>query len=251
MRSLLFTIVAVTLTAGPAAAQEKKIVVRWFGQSYFQVVSTAGTRIVFDPHAITSYPRAVVPADLVLISHPHQDHNQIDVIENKERAKVQVGVKQMGRKQEWNVVDEKFKDVTVRSVPLFHDKSQGMERGKNSAFVLEIDGLKFVHLGDLGHELTDGQLRAIGPVDVLFIPVGGTYTINGSDAKKVVEQLKPKRYIFPMHYGTKDFDDLVGPDEFLDEQKNVQQVKTNEVQIDPSAKPDKPIIVIMGWKKPE
>jgi L-ascorbate metabolism protein UlaG (beta-lactamase superfamily) len=251
MRAFAFALAAIALTASSASAQDKKIVVRWFGQSYFQVVSTAGTRIVFDPHSIVSYPRAVTPADLVLITHPHQDHNQIDVIENKERAKVLVGVKQMGRKQEWNLIDEKFKDLTVRSVPLFHDKAQGMERGKNSAFVVEIDGLKFVHLGDLGHELTDAQIRAIGPLDVLFIPVGGTYTINGGDAKKVVAQLKPKRYIFPMHYGTKDFDELVGPEEFLDEQKNIQQIKTNEVQIDPNAKPEQPIIVIMGWKKPE
>ena len=136
-------------------------------------------------------------------------------------------------------------------MPLFHDRSQGLERGKNSAFVVEIDGLKFVHLGDLGHELNEAQLKAIGPVDVLFIPVGGTYTINGSDAKKVVAQLKPKRYIFPMHYGTKDFDDLVGPEEFLDEQTNVQKVKTNEVQIDVDAKPERPMIVIMGYKKAE
>jgi L-ascorbate metabolism protein UlaG (beta-lactamase superfamily) len=251
MRKLAIVLAAALLVAGPACAQGKKIVVRWFGQSYFQIVSTAGTRIVIDPHAIMSYPRAVVPADLVLITHPHQDHNQIDMIENKERAKVLVGVKGDARKQEWNLVDEKFKDVTVRSVPLYHDKSRGLERGKNSAFVVDIDGLHFVHLGDLGHELTESQLKAIGPVDVLFIPVGGTYTINGGDAKKVVEQLKPKRYIFPMHYGTKDFDELVGPEEFLDEQQNIQRVKTNEVQIDLDTKPEQPIIVIMGWKKPE
>ncbi|MFL5338601.1 MAG: MBL fold metallo-hydrolase [Gemmataceae bacterium] len=251
MYRLNIALAVICLTAGPVAAQGKKIVVRWFGQSYFQIVTTAGTRIVTDPHAITAYPRAVTAADLVLITHPHQDHNQIDVIENKERAKILVGVKGDARKQEWNLVNEKFKDVTVRSVPLYHDKSQGLERGKNSAFVMEFDGLHFVHLGDLGHELTDSQIKAIGPVDVLFIPVGGTYTINGSDAKKVVEQLKPTRYIFPMHYGTKDFTDLVGPEEFLDEQTNVKNFKTNEIQIDVDAKPERPQIVIMGYKKPE
>src|SRR5262245_64922765 len=130
MRHLVLALAAAGLVAGPAAAQGKKLTIRWFGQSYFQVVSTTGTRIVFDPHYIMAYPRAMTSADLVLITHPHQDHNQLDVIENKERAKVLVGVKGEGRKQEWNVVDEKFKDVTVRSVPLYHDKSQGMERGK-------------------------------------------------------------------------------------------------------------------------
>ena len=81
-----------------------------------------------------------------------------------------------------------------------------MQRGKVGVFIIEVDGWKIVHLGDLGHLLTPSQLKRIGPVDVLMIPVGGIYTLNGSEAKKVVEQLKPKEYIFPMHYGTKVFD---------------------------------------------
>jgi L-ascorbate metabolism protein UlaG (beta-lactamase superfamily) len=86
-----------------------------------------------------------------------------------------------------------------------------------------------------------------------MIPVGGTYTINGTDAKQVVARLKPRRLILPMHYGTKDFDELLGPEEFLDEQTNVKkQLNSNEIQIDPAAPPpEQPTIVIMGWRKPE
>ena len=92
-----------------------------------------------------------------------------------------------------------------------------MVRGRNGIWVIEMDGLHIVHLGDLGHMLTDEQLKEIGPVDVLMIPVGGIYTLNGTDAKKVIEQLKPKRYIIPMHYGIpKVFEDLLPLDEFLD-----------------------------------
>jgi L-ascorbate metabolism protein UlaG (beta-lactamase superfamily) len=251
MRRLFLATITVFMLAGSVRAEDRKLTIRWFGQSYFQVVTSAGTRIVIDPHLIMAYPRAINPADLVLITHPHQDHNQIDAIENKERAKVIVGIKVEGRKQEWNPVDEKFRDVHVRTVPLYHDKVQGMERGKNSAFLIEADGLKIVHLGDLGHDLTDAQIKALGAVDILMIPVGGTYTINGSDAKKVVEQLRPRRFILPMHYGTPVFDDLVGPDEFLDEQNNVdKRLTTNEILVNVDAPPPKaPTIVLLSWKK--
>lgn len=250
MRRLVLAAFISILAAAPALA-EKKVTVRWFGQSYFQVTASDGTRIVFDPHLIVSYPRAVVPADLVLISHPHQDHSQLEAIENREKAKVIVGMKKEGTKFTWNDVDEKFRDVKITSVPLYHDKMMGLQRGKNSAFVVEFDGLRFVHLGDLGHELTDAQIKAIGPVDVLMIPIGGIYTINGEEAKKVVAQLKPRRYILPMHYGTKDFDELVGPEEFLDEMKNVvKKPETNEFVIDADAKPPaQPIVLMLGWKK--
>jgi L-ascorbate metabolism protein UlaG (beta-lactamase superfamily) len=254
MYRLIFACVLGLIGPGMAAADGKKVTIRWFGQSYFQITTSAGTRIVLDPHAIKEYPRAIVPADLVLISHPHQDHNQVDVIENRERAKILVGVKGDVRKQEWNLIDEKFKDVKVTSVPLFHDKARGMERGKNSGFVLEFDGLRLAHLGDLGHELSDDQIKSIGHVDILMLPVGGIYTINGTDAKKVVQQLRPKRYILPMHYGTKDFDQLLGPEEFLDEQKLKveKQLTRNELIVDAGAKPPtEPVIVLLGWKKPE
>ena len=116
-----------------------------------------------------------------------------------------------------------------------------------------MDGLHIVHLGDLGHFLSDEQIKQIGPVDVLMIPVGGIYTLNGSDAKKVIEQLKPKRYILPMHYGTKVFDDLLPLDEFLDGQKPTLIKNfdtTNELTIDPTAAPPRePLIAILHWEK--
>ena len=253
MRSVLFALAVLLLSSASASANDKRITIRWFGQSYFQIVSSAGTKIIIDPHLIEAYPRAINPADLVLITHNHMDHNQIEAIENKERAKIIVGCKGAGRKQEWNAVDEQFKDVHVRTVGLYHDKSQGMERGKNSAFIIDVDGLHIVHLGDVGHILTEALIKAIGPVDILMIPVGGSYTINGSDAKKIVEQLHPTRLILPMHYGTKVFQDLVGSEEFLDEQQNVDKLlATNELTVPVEAKPAAaPKIVLLGWKKGE
>jgi L-ascorbate metabolism protein UlaG (beta-lactamase superfamily) len=126
-----------------------------------------------------------------------------------------------------------------------------MERGKNTIFVVEADGLRIVHLGDLGHLLTKDQIDKIGAVDVLMIPVGGVYTINGSEARKVIDQLKPKMYVIPMHYGTKVFDDVLPLDEFLEDQKkeNVKRMEsTNELVIKTDFKPKEPQVVILGWK---
>jgi L-ascorbate metabolism protein UlaG (beta-lactamase superfamily) len=258
MRRLLFAALALTAFAAPASAQAKKTVqVRWFGHSYFMLITTAGTRIAFDPHAISAYGIPPQSPDILLISHPHNDHNRREVLANAESKDLKVfqGVVPKGRMGEWAKIDEKVKDVRVRTVPTYHDEEEGAKRGKNSAFVVEADGLVFCHLGDLGHVLTDEQVKAIGPVDVLMIPVGGIYTINGETAKKVVAQLKPRLYILPMHYGTKVYEDVQPPDEFLDGQKKVSNRSgsgkdegTNLLEFPADLKVDQPTVVLLGWK---
>jgi L-ascorbate metabolism protein UlaG (beta-lactamase superfamily) len=247
------------LAFAQAPAQDKDnkhLLIRWHGQSFFEVVSTKGTRIVLDPHAIEAYGRKLVLADIVLISHFHDDHTQTSVVENVKKAKVIAGLKEerIGdvRRVEWNNVDEKINDVRIRSLGTYHDAVNGMQRGLNSAFIIDVDGLRIVHLGDLGHTLTNAQVRKIGEVDILMIPVGGVYTLNGLDAAKVVEQLKPKRYILPMHYGTSVYDYLVKPDYFLNEFDREQIKKyrpgENELQVDPKAPvPEKPIIPMLHY----
>jgi L-ascorbate metabolism protein UlaG (beta-lactamase superfamily) len=236
---------AVVAAADPA----QKLTIRWHGQSFFEIESSKGTRVVIDPHAIEAYGRISVAADLVLISHLHNDHTQIGVIKNAPKARILFGLKAEGNKTTWNPIDETFRDVHVRSVGVYHDNSGGMERGKNTVFIVEADGLRLVHLGDLGHLLSDRQAKSIGPVDVLMIPVGGVYTINGSDAKKVVDQLKPRQFIIPMHYGTTVYDELLPADEFLDEQKSVKKYGTNKLVVETDFKPAEPVIAVLDWKK--
>ena len=251
MKRFTLSLLAGFLIAGfSTAADAKKLVVRWHGQSFFDLQTSKGTRIVFDPHAIDVYGRQLVSADLVLISHFHNDHTQVGVLENQGKFKVIQGLKQEGKKTEWNLIDEKFRDVHIRTVGTYHDDAQGMEKGKNAIFIVEVDGLRIVHLGDLGHLLTKEQVKEIGPVDVLMIPVGGVYTLNGADAKEVVAQLKPKKYILPMHYGTKVFDDVLPVDEFLEEQKpeNIKKLDSNKLEIDANFKPAEPVIVLLDWK---
>lgn len=255
------SLVAVLLLAVPApAADGKATKIIWHGQSFFEIVSKDGTRVVLDPHAIEAFGRQTVEkADLVLCSHNHNDHTQLDVVGNikdlQKENRVFVGTKGDGKKQEWVKFSGKYKDVTYRNVPTFHDDVEGMRRGKNSVIVLEVDGLRIVHLGDLGHPLDDKQIEKIGEVDVLLVPIGGVYTLAGFHAKDVVAQLKPKRYILPMHYGVPGYDELLTLEKslFLDK-VDPSVVKrypmTNELDVDSSqAPPKEPIIVLLNWEK--
>ncbi|MGL6095207.1 MAG: MBL fold metallo-hydrolase, partial [Fimbriiglobus sp.] len=146
------------ISAAPAVAQDgKPATLRWYGQSFFQLETAAGRRVVFDPHEIPEFGRPIVKADVILCSHLHDDHTQVGVIENAKAARVFFGLKEnkKGRPAEWNPVDEKVGPVRVRTVGLYHDATDGMQRGKNAAWVVEADGIVYCHLGDIGHELTD------------------------------------------------------------------------------------------------
>jgi L-ascorbate metabolism protein UlaG (beta-lactamase superfamily) len=230
------------------------VTIRWHGQSFFEVISSKGTRIVLDPHAIEAYGRKSVKADLVLMTHTHNDHTMTSVVENLKSAKQINAIKEdreMGRVvQEWNLVNEQFKDVHIQTMGTYHDNSTGMQRGKNGVWIIDVDGLRIVHLGDLGHQLNDAQIEKLGKVDILMIPIGGVYTINGLTAAKVVNQIKPRRMVLPMHYGTDVYMDLLDATYFLGEQKreHIKRATTNEVRIDPAAPvPEAPVIQMLKW----
>ncbi len=241
--------------------KEQSVKVRWLGQSYFQIESAEGRKIVIDPHAIPAFGRQTVAADLILISHPHDDHALIEIIEPPAGAKkfndgdiLRGVIETKTGKQEWKVIDEKRGNIRMRTVATYHDTMNGMQRGKNSIWIIEMNGLVLCHLGDLGHELSAEQVKAIGKVDVLMIPIGGIYTINGEQAQAVMKQIKPRLYVLPMHYGVPGYDELAGPEEFLDGVKKDDIKKTpltNELVIPVDTKLDAPKIVLLGWKKPE
>src|SRR5258707_6600751 len=177
--------------AGRALAAGSSIVgkLTWFGQSCFLLETTAGTRILMDPFSKgLGYPLPPgIKADAVTISHEHPDHNNLALLANK--PKVLRGL--TADKKGWTKIDEKVKEVSVRSIPVYHDGNRGADRGLDTAFLFEVAGMRILHLGDLGHLLTDDQLSAIGAVDVVLIPVGGTFTLDAHDASRVVDQLHP------------------------------------------------------------
>lgn len=175
----------------------------WLGHACFLIALSDGKKVITDPFdRKLGYPEPVLDADIVTVSHQHFDHNAVEVISGKPDV-----VKQEGR--------HAFGDVTITGIPSYHDSSKGSQRGRNIIFVIEADGLKVCHLGDLGHVLEKGQEEKIGAVDVLLIPVGGFYTIGAAEAVKVVHQLNPK-YVVPMHYKTGYIDfPITSADEFL------------------------------------
>ena len=248
--SLIFLSILV-IGAGNAFSGDdawKPIKVRYYGNSFFVIESNKGVRICFDPHMITEYGRPPddLKADVVLISHNHVDHTRVDALANwhdkddAKKPKIIRGLKGTGLRADWAAVDEKIGGVKIRSVGLYHDDMEGLRSGKVSAFIVEMDGWRICHLGDLGHMLSPAQLKAIGEVDVLMIPVGGIYTINGSEAKKVMAQIKPKQYVFPMHYGTKLFDDLLPVNEFLEGQKKERVAESDDNQLTLNRDPARP-----------
>ena len=197
LRSLLLAAVLALLApvAARAAGTPPVGKLTWLGQACFVLETAAGTRVVMDPipkglgYELPSNLRA----DLVTISHEHADHNNVALVAGKPRVIRGLTSDRKG----WTRVDEKVKDVSVRAVAVYHDDKRGAVRGLNTVFIFEVGGLRIAHLGDLGNTLTDEQLAAIGLVDVLLIPVGGTFTIDGRQATRVVEQLRPRVMVVP------------------------------------------------------
>ncbi len=266
MRNLCLGLAAFVLGLPALAAQEKSFAVRWYGQSFFTVTTPSGKTIAFDPHVMREFERKdPVAADFVCVSHPHNDHDRVEegIVDGKDDKKVKVfqGLKiekdKPTKPPEWNKIDEKTKvgdgTIRIRAFGCYHDEMSGLKRGKNSAFIVEADGLTFCHLGDLGHGFTEAEAKLIGPIDVLFIPIGGTYTLNGEVAKEVIESLKPRLYTIPMHYSYDgNPDTLVGSDEFLDGMKNLKKMEdSNELLISAKPQVDKMATVILNWKKKE
>jgi len=244
---LLGAFLLATAPAVPGDNDWKPIKVSWYGNSFFVIESSKGYRVCLDPHLIAEYGRPMgVSADLALYTHNHDDHTRADVLENfqdkdpAKRPKIIRGLKGTGLRADWANLDEKVGDIRIRTVGVYHDDVEGLRSGKVSAFIIEMDGWRICHLGDLGHILTPTQVKQIGEVDVLMIPVGGIYTINGSEAKKVLKQIKPKQYVFPMHYGTKVFDDLLPVNEFLDGQEKAKVAETEEHKLTLNRDPSRP-----------
>jgi L-ascorbate metabolism protein UlaG (beta-lactamase superfamily) len=250
--------VLLLLTMGVAQAQDKSIKLRYFGHACFQVEAPNGKKIVFDPHLIAAFSAAKPEADLLLISHEHDDHGQIQGIANfKDKPKTLRGLKPAGiNRFDWNPIDEKWEGIRIRTFGTYHDEVDGTKRGKNSMFLIDIDGFVICHCGDLGHEFTEKQVKAIGPVDVLLVPVGGIYTLNGRTAVDVVDQIKPRLYAVPMHYGIEGFDDLQNPEEFFEgmmlNKKPIKKMTDKyELEIPLKAKAEGYTVLNMGWKKVE
>lgn len=210
----------------------------WYGHAAFLVEASDGTRIILDPYRPGSFGPQLTygpiedEADAALASHGHEDHNAVDLIP---KAKI----RQIGPD------DLTVGSVHVRGIRTSHDEAGGNQRGSNTVMVLEGEGLRIVHLGDLGHTLTKEQQEALGHVDVLLVPVGGYFTIGAKQAAKTVEQLNP-RLVIPMHYRTPKCSFPIAPvEDFLATQKRVQRLKQSTLEVTQESLPSETTVIVL------
>lgn len=164
--------------------------ITYLGHSSFRLKGKT-TAVVVDPYADDigiKFPK--ISADIVTISHDHSDHNKSSKVKDVKRVIAGPG-------------EYEISGVSIIGMKTYHDEKKGEERGVNTVYVYEIDGVRLCHLGDLGHKLSDKKIGEIGDIDVLFIPVGGVYTIDSKKASELARDMEP-RYIVPMHYKTGD-----------------------------------------------
>src|SRR3989344_3090761 len=184
--------------------------INYFGLSSFRLKGAAAT-VVTDPYnKDTGLKLAKMSAEIVTVSHDHFDHNNVEAVSGTRKRSQPLIIRAPG--------EYEAEGVAVYGFSSFHDAKEGAERGKNTMFLIYVDGVKILHLGDLGHSLSENQVGNIGDVDVLLVPVGEVYTIGAKEAVKVIEAISPS-LVVPMHYKipglVSSFDGLVGVEDFV------------------------------------
>jgi L-ascorbate metabolism protein UlaG (beta-lactamase superfamily) len=209
--------------------------VKWLGHSCFLITSRGGLRVITDPYAVgggINYSPIKETADVVVVSHGHDDHSNVSAVQGKPEV-----VKGDGKKT--------ARGIQFKGIATYHDASQGKRGGLNTVFCFTIDDIKLCHLGDLGHVLSPEQVSEIGAVDILLVPVGGFFTIDASEASEVCNQLKPK-VIIPMHFKTpKCAYPIAGVEDFLRGKKDVRRVGGSEVDLEQENLPAATEIVLL------
>lgn len=209
--------------------------VKWLGHACFLITSRDGLRVITDPYAVgggINYSPIKETADVVSVSHGHDDHSNVSAVKGKPEIINNAGIKTA-------------KGIQFRGITTHHDEVQGGKRGSNTIFCFTMDDIKFCHLGDLGHVLNPEQVSEIGAVDILFVPVGGYFTIDAAVATQVCDQLGPK-VIIPMHFKTpKCTYPIADVEDFLKGKKNVRRIDNSEVDFEVEKLPANTEILIL------
>jgi L-ascorbate metabolism protein UlaG (beta-lactamase superfamily) len=175
-------------------------------------------------------------ANIVTVSHPHPGHSYIDGVNGEYKV-----IKGPG--------EYELKDVYVTGIATWHDADKGQKLGRNTIYVLEIEGVTLCHLGDLGHQLSSELLEEVGDIDVLFLPVGGISTIGGATAAEIVRRVTPKVAI-PMHYKTPTLKkDLEPVDRFLKEMGIKENVSQPKLSVSRTNLPAATQVIVLEYTK--
>lgn len=210
--------------------------IKWLGHASFLIISDSGIRILTDPYEPImgmKYKEIKESADIVSVSHEHGDHNNVKAVKGSPRVLK-------------GATAGEVKGIEFSGVETAHDESGGKERGGNTVFCFEVDRIKLCHLGDLGHMLTEEQIKRIGRVDILMVPVGGNFTIDGRMADAVIKNLKPS-VVIPMHFNNDRCPEfpVAGVEAFTGGKKNVDMEKSSEAEYTADGLPPDTRIVVL------
>lgn len=198
--------------------------ITWLGHSSFLIKDSKGRILVTDPfNEDVGYKVYDGEADVVTISHHHFDHDYMDGIKGEPRSVDKVGF--------FNVCD-----IDITGIPSFHDNVKGAKRGENVIYVFKMDDYRICHLGDLGHILTVEDADKIGKIDVLLIPVGGHFTIDGKEAAAVAKLLN-SHIVIPMHFKTPAVSfPIEGVESFLNSMQSGERINGNTLKLESELK---------------
>ncbi len=208
--------------------------ITWLGHSCFLIRGKEKT-IITDPyHPDLGYRLGEPEADIVTLSHFHPGHNYIEGVANEPKLIKSPGEYEIG-------------GTFITGVATFHDNRKGDLRGKNTIYIIEMDGITLCHLGDLGHPLAAYLIEEIGDIDILFLPVGEVSTMPIDTALEIVRQLEPP-IVIPMHYKTEAFTgDLSPVDKFLDKMRIRELEARPKLSITSSSLPSSTQTIVLNY----
>jgi L-ascorbate metabolism protein UlaG (beta-lactamase superfamily) len=228
---------AAIFVSGTSFAGDAAMKLKYLGHAAFELTTAAGAKIVFDPYTAGAFETLACDAirgdfDVAITSHDHADHTCEEVLARSKNKVSKAGKATFGV-------------VVVESFATFHDDAKGKKRGANLVSIVEADGFRVAHLGDLGHPITAKELPKLVGVDVMMIPVGGYYTIDAAAAAAIVKEFAPK-IVVPMHYKTSKVDFPIAPvDSFTKLMKTVEKAGASEIVLTKEKLPARTTVVVL------
>jgi len=208
--------------------------ITYLGHSCFKLKNKEGMTIIMDPFHSEEvglpFPKDV--ADIVTVSHGHGDHNAIELITGPVTRQSTFVIDKEG--------EYEIGGVEIAAMKTYHDRVEGAERGKNIIMNIRMDNLNVLHLGDLGHELTEAQIEKIGDVDILMVSVGTKTALENNEVMDLIDGIQPS-FVIPMHFKADTLGEFLVKNKFL-----VAGEPVHKIKIDEGSLPDDTQVLIMN-----